>query len=940
MKLGLTLALFCTIALFCMVSGQDAFAEIKYQFEFGSTGRGNADLNDPTDVVYDASNRLLHVVDSDNHRINVFERDGDPNSRFGTYCSVFSIRNCDDDSRGAVEDGDGQFDGPTAATFDRRGDLFVVDSDNRRIQKFDGTTFETKFGSTDINDADYLGSPQGIAVFDSAKLIYVSSRTSDAIHVFDYSGKFLFKFDSLDRGESFRDPSHLLIDNTRDILYVSDTGNDRLAIFKLVDSNICPSDTIKVGDGVCFVEKFGKSGSGNGKFDGPTGLALDFASGILYVSDTGNDRIQALSLRAKSSGILDAPTNLNAEPTSPTSIIVSWDAPRYYDGISKITGYKIEYKEGSEKYNLLDANADRDVTIFVHTGLDSSAKYTYRISAVNSEGSGSPTYVTESPSETTTPSGVVAHAISPSQVRLSWNAPSNTFGQQITGYDIQRIFSNGSHDMLGSTNARTNTFVVSNLSTDKTYSFAVSATFGFSSSNISKTVSATPREDSTDTQHTVNLYAKMTGKVPDAPTKLSAIGTSSQQINLSWQAPTDEGDSKITGYKLEYKKDAGPFVTLKNLHQTSNTYHHMGLSVDSQYTYQIYAINSEGSSKASNQVTASPLSDTLKLNPIGRLQVDEGKQVSFSVRLSKGTVDNVLYSLESGPPHGATIQPVTGLFSWIPDNSQGGKSYTFDIVAKKGAVADRQTVVITVNEMRDQRYTDNTSSQVAPTDGRVLTIPAPFVDTLVDPQHYIDRYNNEPVYKEWFDTNYSEYSSIYEAVGVQAPQSTVSDDVADREFGECGPNTELRDGICQVIDNSQAGGGCLVATAAFGSELAPQVQFLREVRDNTVMSTSSGSVFMSGFNQIYYLFSPYVADYQRENPLFKDIISLVIAPLIASLGLMSLAETENEVLTYGIVVILVNIGMYIIAPIAIAYNIIRLHRNKNRALVCDRSLAI
>ena len=73
-------------------------------------------------------------------------------------------------------------------------------------------------------------------------------------------------------------------------------------------------------------------------------------------------------------------------------------------------------------------------------------------------------------------------------------------------------------------------------------------------------------------------------------------------------------------------------------------------------------------------------------------------------------------------------------------------------------------------------------------------------------------------------------------------------------------------------DVSQNGGGCLIATAAFGSEMAPQVQFLREIRDNTVLQTESGSTFMTGFNQFYYSFSPYIADYERENPAFKETV--------------------------------------------------------------------
>jgi peptidyl-prolyl cis-trans isomerase B (cyclophilin B) len=111
-------------------------------------------------------------------------------------------------------------------------------------------------------------------------------------------------------------------------------------------------------------------------------------------------------------------------------------------------------------------------------------------------------------------------------------------------------------------------------------------------------------------------------------------------------------------------------------------------------------------------------------------------------------------------------------------------------------------------------------------------------------------------------------------------------------------------------------GGCLIATAAYGSELAPQVQHLRELRDNVVLQTESGSAFMSGFNQFYYSFSPIVADYERENPAFKEAVKLTITPLLASLTLLQYADinSESEMFGYGIGVILLNIGMYFVAP--------------------------
>ena len=120
----------------------------------------------------------------------------------------------------------------------------------------------------------------------------------------------------------------------------------------------------------------------------------------------------------------------------------------------------------------------------------------------------------------------------------------------------------------------------------------------------------------------------------------------------------------------------------------------------------------------------------------------------------------------------------------------------------------------------------------------------------------------------------------------------------------------------QQTQQQSKGGGCLIATAAFGSEIAPQVQFLRELRDNTVLQTESGSAFMTGFNQFYYSFSPTIADYERENPAFKEAVKITLTPLLTSLTLLQYADidSESEMLGYGIGVILLNIGMYFVAP--------------------------
>ena len=103
--------------------------------------------------------------------------------------------------------------------------------------------------------------------------------------------------------------------------------------------------------------------------------------------------------------------------------------------------------------------------------------------------------------------------------------------------------------------------------------------------------------------------------------------------------------------------------------------------------------------------------------------------------------------------------------------------------------------------------------------------------------------------------------------------------------------------------------------------MALEVQQLRELRDNQLLNTESGSIFITGFNQIYYSFSPTIADMEREHPMFKEAVKLAITPMISTLSLMEAAETESEVLGLGLSVIALNLGMYIGLPAIIIFGI-------------------
>lgn len=127
----------------------------------------------------------------------------------------------------------------------------------------------------------------------------------------------------------------------------------------------------------------------------------------------------------------------------------------------------------------------------------------------------------------------------------------------------------------------------------------------------------------------------------------------------------------------------------------------------------------------------------------------------------------------------------------------------------------------------------------------------------------------------------------------------------------------LRDGVC--VPEERSGGACLIATAAYGTEMAGEIQALREIRDTTLLGTASGSAFMSAFNGVYYSFSPAVADLERQSPEFRQLVRALITPMVSSLSIMSLADgSDAGVLALGIAVIALNAGMYVAAPVAVA----------------------
>jgi len=170
-------------------------------------------------------------------------------------------------------------------------------------------SFSLEFGSFGTDEGEFK-SPSGLALDAGSDLLYVADTENDRIQIIDVDGScsgsdelandvcFVDEFgDSGDGEGEFDSPTALVLDTGTDLLYIVDSGNNRIQI---IDVNGNCSGNTKLGDNgnddVCFVDEFGTVGNGDGEFNLPSGLALDTDSDMLYVADTNNNRIQIIDV--------------------------------------------------------------------------------------------------------------------------------------------------------------------------------------------------------------------------------------------------------------------------------------------------------------------------------------------------------------------------------------------------------------------------------------------------------------------------------------------------------------------------------------------------------------------------------------------------------------------------------------------------------------------
>jgi sugar lactone lactonase YvrE len=175
-------------------------------------------LTQPTGIAFDAASGRLHVVDTAEHRIHIFERDGSLAGSMGR--------------RGS---GDGEFNYPTYLWRTTEGRLYVTDSLNFRVQAFDARgQFAGKFGRQGDGTGD-AGRQKGVAT-DRYGHVYVVDALFHGVQIFDATGRLLLPLGERgrERGE-FWLPTGIFIDRSDgDTIYIADSYNQRIQVLRYV----------------------------------------------------------------------------------------------------------------------------------------------------------------------------------------------------------------------------------------------------------------------------------------------------------------------------------------------------------------------------------------------------------------------------------------------------------------------------------------------------------------------------------------------------------------------------------------------------------------------------------------------------------------------------------------------------------------------------------
>ena len=363
-----------------------------------------------------------------------------------------------------------------------------------------------------------------------------------------------------------------------------------------------------------------------------------------------------------------APGNLTAAAASATQINLGWTASAGFYGIAY---YVVERCQGAGCTNFA-VLATTGGTSYTDTGLLASTSYTYSVQAVDLGGNAGPlssiaTAATQAPPPPTAPGTLTAAAISSSQINLSWTASTSIVG--IADYVVQRCQGAGCANFTQVATTVGTSYSDTGLQWSTSYSYRVQAI------------------DTSGNSGAYSGVATAATEAPPPPTaagNLTAVATSSSQINLSWTASSSIAG--IADYVLQRCQGAGctNFAQIATLVGTS--YNDTGLSPSTTYSYQVQAVDTTGIAGAYSSVATAATQAPPPPTAPGNLTATAASttQIGLSWTASTSSIGIADYVVERCQGAGcisfAQIATVTGT-SYIDTGLLPGASYSYQVQA-------------------------------------------------------------------------------------------------------------------------------------------------------------------------------------------------------------------------------------------------------------------
>ena len=423
---------------------------------------------------------------------------------------------------------------------------------------YNGNTVSVINGATNtVTTTINVGTnPLGVAVNPSTNKIYVSNSDSNTVSVIDSTTNTVL---STIQVGSF--PLTVAVNPSTNRIYVSNYASNTVSVIDGATNTVV--STIPVGSY-------------------PSGVDVNSNTNKIYVTNTQGNSVT----------VIDGTTNsivstIPIGSSQPGGIAVNPVTDKIYVGL------------GNGTITIIDGATDKIIQMLslgkvpAGIGVDTNTNKIY----IAASGASDSVFVIDGRSSNTStapsaPTNLSATVVSPSQINLSWTAPTNNGGSAVTGYKIERSTDGGTTWNTIVSNSSHSWYSDYFLSASTTYTYRVSAINVIGTSLPSSTASATTSP----------------ATIPDPPRYLTPTVVSPSQINLSWWKPVKSGGSAITGYKIESSTDGGTTwnVIIANTGSALyiNHYTNYFLSASTTYTYRVSAINAIGTSLPSSTASA------------------------------------------------------------------------------------------------------------------------------------------------------------------------------------------------------------------------------------------------------------------------------------------------------------------------------------------------